>query len=229
MNDYNTRLSSFKRKGSKLEERFEVLKDENNECLEDIINNISENDKDQCIANIGKLGNIMKNTYEMVGEQTELTKKAISVVKELTAVMTHTRTRLDQLEIKVNRTEFLSNYRDWIKRFIDKVKDKLGEKEWRLAESALFYLESGMELTDEELNCIENLKDFLRDVEMTIDDIKLLREMRDKSNALFHSNGQNLMEAQTQLNNPLPDDLKIYKIPLQKALEAINNWRTSRF
>ncbi|CAG8509520.1 4038_t:CDS:2 [Funneliformis mosseae] len=203
MNDYHTRLSSFKRKGSKLEERFEVLKDENNECFEDIINNISENDKDQCIVNIGKLGDIIKTTYEIVGEQTELTKKAISVVEELTAVMIHTGTQLDQLEIKVI--------------------DKLGEKEWRLAESALFYLESGMELTDEELNCIENLKDFLRDVKMTIDDIKLLREMRDNSNTLFHSNRQSLMEAQTRLNNPLPDDLKIYKIPLQKALEAINN------
>ncbi|CAG8444171.1 7507_t:CDS:2 [Funneliformis caledonium] len=51
-------------KCSKLEEGIEVLKDENNECLKDIINNISKNKKDQLIA--------------------------------------HTRTQLDQLEIKEN-------------------------------------------------------------------------------------------------------------------------------
>jgi len=169
---------------------------------------------DQCILNIRRLD----NTFEIVEELIKLTKETISLLKE-------TETRLNQLECKIDQTEFLSDYRDWVRIFINDLAGKLGEKEWYEADKAFGYIKRGMTLTSGERNSIEKLKVFLRDIEVLTDDIKLLHELRDKSNASFHNNGQTLTEAKARLDGPIPDDMKIYKVPLQKALKAISTWR----
>ena len=84
-----------------------------------------------------------------------------------------------------------------------------------------------MKLTNQENECIEELKILLNGIGMSLDDIKLLRQMKDKSNVGFHSNDQSLGEAKLLLNSPIPDEMNRYKPPLQKALEAIDKWRPS--
>lgn len=65
----------------------------------------------------------------------------------------------------------------------------------------------------------------LHDREMSTDDIKLLRELKNYSNTLFHKNNQTIEQAKAQLNGPLPERMRIYKFPLQKALKSISFWK----
>ncbi|CAB4420062.1 unnamed protein product [Rhizophagus irregularis] len=57
---------------------------------------------------------------------------------------------------------------------------------------------------------------------MSTNDIKLLCELKDESNKLFHNNEQTLTEAVERLNNPLPNNVNKYKALLQRALKAID-------
>ncbi|RIA98890.1 hypothetical protein C1645_812216 [Glomus cerebriforme] len=69
----------------------------------------------------------------------------------------------------------------------------------------------------------------LKGIGMSLDDIKLLRKMKDKSNIKFHCNDQSLEEATMLLNSLIPDEMNQYKPSLQKALKAIDKWRSSKF
>ncbi|GET57253.1 hypothetical protein GLOIN_2v1790636 [Rhizophagus irregularis DAOM 181602=DAOM 197198] len=57
------------------------------------------------------------------------------------------------------------------------------------------------------------------------DDIKLLCELKNYSNTLFHKNNQTIEQAKAQLNDLLPERMRIYEFLLQKALKAISFWR----
>ncbi|PKY28599.1 hypothetical protein RhiirB3_444845 [Rhizophagus irregularis] len=69
------------------------------------------------------LDDTLKNTFEIVGEQTKITKEKLDRMKS-------TETRLNQLECQKDRTEFLSDYRlSW-----SDLTKKYGEKELHEAE-----------------------------------------------------------------------------------------------
>ncbi|CAI2184660.1 560_t:CDS:1 [Funneliformis geosporum] len=168
----------------------------------------------------------MKNIYEMVGEQTTLAKNTFNLVEEVVNDLDKTNIRLDRLEQAESRVKILSNYRDWIKNFINHVKGKIGESEWNTAVDSFSFLEEQLE--DDEIDCLDKLNQILSNVGMTTDDIKLLLEVKSESNIKFHKNGQTLEVAKNLLNDPLPDDLERFKDPLRKALDAINIWRPVR-
>jgi hypothetical protein len=71
-----------------------------------------------------------------------------------------------------------------------------------------------LKLTQEEQECINDLKDLLDGVGMTTNDMKLLQEVTDKSNAKFHRNNQTLEEAEMKLRDPVPINIQVYKPPL---------------
>ncbi|PKC55803.1 hypothetical protein RhiirA1_402615 [Rhizophagus irregularis] len=81
-----------------------------------------------------------------------------------------------------------------------------------------------LKLNNEEKECIEKLKGLLKNVDMMLDDFKLLHEVKSKSNMMFHRNNQDLKAAKLQLNDTVLDGVKIYKPPIKKALEAIGKW-----
>jgi hypothetical protein len=45
---------------------------------------------------------------------------------------------------------------------------------------------------------------------------------------MFHSNNKDLKAAKIQPNDLIPDEVKIYKFPIKKALEAIDEWEQKR-
>ncbi|POG61707.1 hypothetical protein GLOIN_2v1486009 [Rhizophagus irregularis DAOM 181602=DAOM 197198] len=92
------------------------------------------------------------------------------------------------------------------------------------AKDALYNLRYNLKLNNEEKECIEKLKGLLKNVDMMLDDFKLLHEVKSKSNMMFHRNNQDLKAAKLQLNDTVLDGVKIYKPPIKKALEAIGKW-----
>ncbi|CAG8756256.1 hypothetical protein GLOIN_2v1790636 [Rhizophagus irregularis DAOM 181602=DAOM 197198] len=83
----------------------------------------------------------------------------------------------------------------------------------------------GTDLSEQERNSLEKLRVLLHDREMSTDDIKLLCELKNYSNTLFHKNNQTIEQAKAQLNDLLPERMRIYEFLLQKALKAISFWR----
>jgi hypothetical protein len=59
---------------------------------------------------------------------------------------------------------------------------------------------------------------------MSLNDMRLLYQMKDQSNIKFHSNNQNLNQVKLLLYIPVSNKMNQYKPSLQKALEAINKW-----
>ncbi|CAB5364370.1 unnamed protein product [Rhizophagus irregularis] len=104
----------------------------------DIEGHIFDGNMNECLSNLGKLKNMLKNTYEMVDR--------LSNCK-------------DELGRKINELEQeINNLKDELG----------GGEKWRLAENGLQYLSSNMVLTKEEKVCVENLKKLLEDIGMDI-------------------------------------------------------------
>ncbi|RIA85436.1 hypothetical protein C1645_830786 [Glomus cerebriforme] len=110
---------------------------------------------------------------------------------------------MNNLKDTNNHIKFLSNYRDWIRRFINKLVSKLGETEWYKVNDVIDDAEDN-DADIGQYDCIKYLENILNGVKKFM----LLFEMKDKSNTTFHSNGQRMKEAKAQLNDPFPDDLK---------------------
>ncbi|CAI2175815.1 414_t:CDS:1 [Funneliformis geosporum] len=225
MSNYSMTTNDLRQKCTVLRERIEVIKKEGSELLEEIMKNVSEEELELCLQNVGNLEANLKNTYETVEEQNdEILRIVISRIEELEDRLSEVEL---QLKLQANETKFFSFYRDWVKYFMNMIIDKLGERKWRLADVGLDFKRKNLELTKEEKESIKDLKDLLSDVGMTTDDMKLLQDVTDRSNAKFHRNNQTLEEAKMKLCDPVPGDIQVYKPSLHKALEAISKWRKS--
>jgi hypothetical protein len=214
---------SMMQRRNALKEKIKVLDQDASKLLEE---NIGSNKIDECLRNIGDLGSTLKNTYEKIdnlfGHIDELEQKVDEIKQEV-----------NRLKDQVNYGKFFSDYQEWVKAFVRELIGKLGGTDnWLHAECGLHYLMIDEPLTKKESDCIECLKKLLKenkDIGLDLTDIKLLLEVRDNSNVMFHRNIMNnltLKEAELKLIEPVPDNLKIYKPPLKKAFKAISKWRS---
>ncbi|CAB5372247.1 unnamed protein product [Rhizophagus irregularis] len=175
------------------------------------------------VSNVGKMRVSITKTYEMLEEQTKLTKKIISFVNKVI----DQNTRLNKLEedifqIYQTNPHPLADYMGWVRIFINLLSTRFGKKQWVDAEHAIDFLVSGISLTDYERNSIEKLGAFLHDhIEMSTDDFILLHKLKYHNYDLFHKSYQTLEQTKAQLNGPLSEDMKIYKVPLLKALKVV--------
>lgn len=58
--------------------------------------------------------------------------------------------------------------------------NELSSIKWRLVDSGIDLKKNNIELTQEEQECINNLKNLLNDVETSTNDLKLLQQVMDK-------------------------------------------------
>jgi hypothetical protein len=104
--------------------------------------------------------------------------------------------RIEELEHQVNHLElqansqrneakFFSTYRDWVHIFMNTLIIELGKEEQSHAKDALHRLKYNLTLTSEESECIKKLRGLLKNVNMTLDDVKLLHEIKSKGN-IYH-------------------------------------------
>ncbi|CAB4426323.1 unnamed protein product [Rhizophagus irregularis] len=178
----------------------------------------SDGNMNECLRSLGNLESKLNDIYKTMGS---LSNRVDELEKEL-----------KELKDQANYMKFFSNYRDWASMFIQALTKKLGGVDnWRDAEMGLYYRNRNERLTKEESDCVERLMNLLKedkDIGLNLTDIKLLLEVRDTSNILFHKNNQTSRDAEMELGTyPVPDNLKIYKPPLKKAFKAMSKWRSS--
>jgi hypothetical protein len=106
---------------------------------------------------------------------------------------------------------------------MDEMTSRLEKGDWDLVKRSLIRLNYNLTLNNQENECIEELKILLNDIGMSLDDIMLLRQVKESG---FSSKGKSLEEAKLLLRSqhPIPDEMNKYKPPLQKALEVIGKW-----
>ncbi|CAB4420507.1 unnamed protein product [Rhizophagus irregularis] len=230
MNNFRTKALNLGKKSKSivLDCKIKPQKKQSEDILEgmlsnDILNNLSNQQINEFVSNVGTMSDNITNTYAMVEEQTKLMMEAMSLTNE---ILDFADTRINQLESNLNLIKLIACHRDWIKLFIEKLTIQLGEEQLKDAENAIELFRGGTDLSEQERNSLEKLRVLLHDREMSTDDIKLLRKLvKNYSNTLFHKNNQTIEQAKAQLNDPLPECMRIYKFPLRKALKAISFWR----
>lgn len=200
------------------EEKIEVLKEETCNLIEEIAGYAGDGNTNECLRSLENLESKLKDIYKTMDS---LSNRVNEVEKEL-----------KELKDQVNYMKFFSDYRDWASLFIQMLTNKLGGVDnWCDAEMGLHYHNRNESLTKKESACVERLMNLLKedkDIGLNLTDIKLLLEVRDTSNILFHKNNQTSRDAEMELGTyPVPDNLKIYKPPLKKAFKAMSRWRQS--
>jgi chromosome segregation ATPase len=198
-------------------ERIEVLKEETSDLIGEIAGYTGDVNMNECLRSLENLENKLKDIYKTVDS---LSNRVDELEQEL-----------NRLKDQVNYLKFFSGYRDWAKTFIQALIAKLGGVDsWHVTETGLHYRSREEPLTEKESDCVERLKNLLKedkDIGLDLTDIKLLLEVKDTGNILFHKNNQTSGEAEMKLDTePVPDNLKIYKPPLKKAFKAMSRWRS---
>src|SRR4051794_4622407 len=190
-NSYSTTMSedTIRQRCNKLKRRIEFLKDECDTLFGKLSVNLYKNDLNNCYLCIGSLKNNFTNSYNMVEEILET---VTSHIDQLEYRVEQLEYRVEQLELEIvcqrNRVKFLGTFRDWVTIFMDEVIDRLEKGDWKLVEKSLLRRSKKLELTMQQDECLEELGSLLEGVEMSFDDWKLLRQVKDQSNIEFHSN-----------------------------------------
>lgn len=171
------------------------------------------------------LGNIKHVKQHIMDQQMEVSNKTFSLMGTVINDLNETKGQLNDTKSRLNDTEtrvkILGSFRDYIKIFIiRKVERELDKSEWYEAKKMLYsrseFLKQGFELEEPDDN-IKKLDGFLYDnYNITMDEIELLLEMRDKSNRAFHDNEKSIEQAKALLKEQFPDDLQKYKDRYQK-------------
>src|SRR4051812_45863999 len=86
-----------------LKERIGVLKNETSDLMEDIEGYIIDGNMNECLSNLGKLKDMLKNTYEMVDRLSNYIDELERKVKEIEQ-------EINNLKNEVNKTKFFSVY-----------------------------------------------------------------------------------------------------------------------
>ncbi|RIA87521.1 hypothetical protein C1645_827625 [Glomus cerebriforme] len=171
-------------------ERIEVLKEETSNLIEEIAGYTVDRNMNECLRSLGNLERKLKDIYKIVDS---LSNRIDKLEQELNRLM-------DQ----VNYMKFFSGYRDWAKTFIQALIKKLGGIDnWHDVEMGLHYHNHNEPLTKEESDCVKHLMNLLKkdtDIGLNLTDIRLLLEVRDMSNILFHKNNQTSREAEMKLD-----------------------------
>lgn len=180
-----------------------------------------KNDLNNYYLCIESLKNNFMNSYDMVEK----------ILDTITFHIDQLEYRVEQLELdrkhEINSVKFLGTYRDWITIFINEVTDRLDKGDWKLVKKSLIRLSNNLKLTEQQDKCLKELGSLLEGVGMSLNDMELLRQMKDHSNIKFHSNNQSFDQVKSLLHIPIPDEMNQYKPSLQKALEAIYKWNPS--
>ncbi|RIA90032.1 hypothetical protein C1645_738167 [Glomus cerebriforme] len=175
--------------------------------------NIFEEIPDDFASDIVDLKNNAKQLVEIMKEQNSITKDILILMDQL----------LNTLENK----NALSDYRDWIMYFNLVLKTKLEPKIWTMVKLAVYkkVVDEKMNYAEVEKEPISQLKNVLKEVNMSIYEYELLIWMKNKSNHEFHMDKrQTRKQAELKLKASFPKDMLVLKEPLQKVFNALNAW-----
>lgn len=73
--------------------------------------------------------------------------------------------------------------------------------------------------------CLSKLKKILSEVKISLEEFELLFRLKKESNLEFHQDKiKTLDEVKKDLETDFPDDLKEFKNPLKKLINALESW-----
>ncbi|RGB24018.1 hypothetical protein C1646_676688 [Rhizophagus diaphanus] len=73
--------------------------------------------------------------------------------------------------------------------------------------------------------CLSNLKKILSELKISLEEFELLFRLKNESNLEFHQDKiKTLDEAKKDLETDFSDDLKEFKNPLRKLINALESW-----
>lgn len=212
---YTSRLKDFKHNNSKL---VCVLK--NKISLQQDIkklmwDNIEDEDWDRCkiSENLAELDESTENISKMIEEHKKSTNDILDLLEEVIK--------------KLENMEALSVYRDFISEFFEEVESRLGADVWAKVRAAINgkLRTKKVNFKRNEEQYISKLRNFLQEVNMTVEDIERMILFKKKSNAEFHQ-GERLEpgEMREKFETSFPEDLNDFKDSFRKAFDALDNW-----
>lgn len=123
--------------------------------------------------------------------------------------------------------EALSVYKVKITDFLEEVEARLGTEVWVKVRAAINrkLRNRKVDFKRDEEEYISKLRNFLREINMTVEDIELMMILKKKNNAKFHKRERlELEEVREEFETLFPEDLKDFKDSMRKVFDALDTW-----
>lgn len=215
---YTSRLEEFKN-------RDLILKSSLAEAISSQQGNINEmwNDNNinyDCLERFVALEKSTENVSRVIKQQNKLVSDVLSFLEEVIKELEKVTKDLDSMKA-------LSIYRDVTSDFFDDVRAGVGAEVWDKAKSAinkkLRFRKANFKKEDEE--SISKLQNFLREFNLTVEDIELMVLFKRKSNAEFHQGERlELGEVREKLETSFPESLIGFKETMRRVLDFIGQY-----
>ncbi|CAI2182030.1 3051_t:CDS:1 [Funneliformis geosporum] len=205
-------VNTLRTRNANLHKHFQVRRDENRSLRKDMEESIFEENLIDCAGNLARLNDNTENFIDMMEEMHSITKDLVNVV--------------DKLINKLENKNALSEYRDWISYFNKEIKEKLPQVGSR-AQTAIYkkVLGGKQDYADSDKEAILKVENLLKSVNMSFYDYELLILMKLRSNHEFHRGElQSRAQAKKNLQETFPEEMKLFKEPLQKLFNALDIW-----
>ncbi|CAB5311951.1 unnamed protein product [Rhizophagus irregularis] len=109
----------------------------------------------------------------------------------------------------------------------EEVEARLGANVWAKVRAAINRkLRNGkVDFKRDEEEYISKLRNFLQEINMTVEDIELMMILKKKNNAEFHKRERlEPKELKEKFETLFPEDLKDFKDSMRKVFDALDNW-----
>jgi Glu-tRNA(Gln) amidotransferase subunit E-like FAD-binding protein len=212
---YASRLNNFKHNNSKLGCLLKNKISLQQDIKKLMWDNIEDEDWDRCkiSENWVKLDESTENISKMIEEHKKSTNNILVFLEEVIK--------------KLENMEALSVYRDFIFKFFEEVKAKLGADVWAKVKAAINrkLRSKKVNFKQNEEEYISKLRNFLQEINMTVENIERIMLFKKKSNAKFHQ-GERLEpeKMREKFEMSFPEDLNDFKDSFRKAFDALDNW-----
>jgi hypothetical protein len=150
----------------------------------------------------------------------------LQITKQQNEITNNTFTLTEDILSKLKQKEIL-HFRDKISTFNNIIKRKLEFDDYYGIVQAfnMKIYNNKVGFGKEYDDCLSNLKKILKEVKMSLEEFELLFRLKKESNFKFHQNKiQTLDEAKKDLETEFPEDLKDFKNPLKKLINALKSW-----
>lgn len=172
--------------------------------------NIDDAGWDECKKNWAELYDNTGNICQIIEEHKTATNDILALLKE-----------------KLQNMEALSVYKVKITDFLEEVEARLGTEVWVKVRAAINrkLRNRKVDFKRDEEEYISKLRNFLREINMTVEDIELMMILKKKNNAKFHKRERlELEEVREEFETLFPEDLKDFKDSMRKVFDALDTW-----
>ncbi|CAB5174545.1 unnamed protein product [Rhizophagus irregularis] len=213
LNMYTSRLNDFKHNNSKLGCLLKNKLSLQEDIKKLMWDNIEDWDKCKISENWVELDESTENVSKIIEQHKKSTNDILVLLEEVIK--------------KLENMEALSVYRDFISEFFEAVKARLGTDVWAKVKAAINrkLRTNKVNFKQNEEEYISKLRNFLQEINMTVEDIELMMILKKKSNAEFHQ-GERLdpEEMREKFETSFPEGLNDFKDSFRKAFDALDSW-----